>query len=59
MSTAVWAAIWLELGIHFGGSMIGFVHVHRWAYLLLPAGFVALLSWTWIRRFHERWRPSQ
>ncbi len=59
VSTAVWAAIWLALGIHFGGRMIGFVHVPRWAYLLLPAGFVALLSWTLMRRLEERWRRSR
>lgn len=43
VSTAVWAAVWLWLGVTVGHRLVGFAAAHRWAYVL-PALGLALLA---------------
>ena len=38
VSTAVWAAVWLWLGVVFGHRIAVFLAGHRWAYALLALG---------------------
>jgi membrane protein DedA with SNARE-associated domain len=38
ISTAVWAAVWLWLGVEFGRQIAIFLGGHRWAYGLLLLG---------------------
>lgn len=40
VSTAVWAAVWLWLGVTFGRQLGHFLEAHRWAYGLLVLGLV-------------------
>jgi membrane protein DedA with SNARE-associated domain len=42
VSTAIWAAAWLTLGARFGDNVRHFFELHRWTYLLLAGGVVAL-----------------
>lgn len=41
-STAIWAAVWLFLGVTFGHQLAGFVGRHHWAYVLPLAGLLGL-----------------
>ena len=42
VSTAVWAAVWLWLGVVFGRQIAVFLAGHRWAYALLLLGVVVI-----------------
>src|SRR6266700_17011 len=44
VSTAVWAAVWLWLGVTFGHQLARFLEAHRWAYGLLLLGLVLLAA---------------
>jgi membrane protein DedA with SNARE-associated domain len=43
ISTAIWAAVWLSLGVVFGHRLAVLLATHRWAYAVLPLGLVALV----------------
>jgi len=42
VSTAIWAGIFLTVGIKFGGSISGFIEVHRWLYVAVPLFLVSV-----------------
>jgi membrane protein DedA with SNARE-associated domain len=44
VSTAIWAAAWLYLGARFGDNVKHFFQLHRWTYLVLAAGLLALAA---------------
>jgi membrane-associated protein len=44
VSTAVWAGIWLWLGVTFGRQLVHFLESHRWAYGLLLLGLVLAVA---------------
>jgi membrane protein DedA with SNARE-associated domain len=44
VSTAVWAAVWLWLGVVFGRQIAVFLAGHRWAYALLLLGLALLVG---------------
>lgn len=51
VSSGVWAAIWLGLGVRFGGRLVDYTHLHRWMYVAVPAGFwLAVVIWWVIQR---------
>jgi membrane protein DedA with SNARE-associated domain len=58
ISTAPWAAAWLWLGVTFGDQLVKLLHVHHWAYLILPLGPLVVIAISLYTGWQERRRPS-
>jgi membrane protein DedA with SNARE-associated domain len=58
VSTAVWAAVFLSVGIKYGGSISGFVGVHRWLYIVVPAVLVTAFVVFLIRGLLSQHHPE-
>lgn len=59
LSSGIWAAIWLGLGIRFGGRLVGYANLHRWMYVVVPLGFwVSVLIWWLVQRRLDRSRRA-
>jgi membrane protein DedA with SNARE-associated domain len=55
VSSAVWAAILLELGVRFGNRLAEFGHLHRWLYVVVSAAFwLAVVAWPAIQHGPRR-----
>jgi membrane protein DedA with SNARE-associated domain len=50
VSTAIWAGVFIIVGINFGGRLEAFLRVHREASWLFVAVIVVVVSLTLIRR---------
>jgi membrane protein DedA with SNARE-associated domain len=58
VSTAPWAAAWLWLGVKFGNQLVSLLHLHRWAYLLLPLGPLVVIATSLYTGWQERRRQA-
>jgi len=54
VSTAVWAAIWLWLGVVFGRQIAVYLAGHRWAYALLVLGLAVVVGTAVLRTVRGR-----
>jgi len=54
VSTAVWAAVWLWLGVTVGRRLMGFAAVHGWAYVLPALGLAGLAVGSLLVRTRRR-----
>lgn len=52
ITTAPWAAVWLWVGVTFGGRLAKFVHVHWWSYLIFPLAVLVLAG----ASLYSHWR---
>lgn len=60
ISSAVWAAILLALGVRFGARVAGFLHLHRWAYVAVPVAFwLIVVAYALVERGRRRHRSLE
>jgi membrane protein DedA with SNARE-associated domain len=53
VSTAIWAGIFLTIGIKFGGNIGDFINVHRWLYIAVPSFLIVVFAVFLIRGLLE------